>query len=641
MQLKFRDLNKWTKRTIAFLSDILVTSFSWFGTSLLIPPILLQSTVTIIPIITVTSIQSVIYIYCGLYRGVWRFASIPDLIRILKAILIGTALCIMVLELNDIHLPIQSYIIYLLLVFILLSGSRLIFRGLRDHRLYFSQNKRILIVGAGSAGEALIRDLSRSRSKDKYLPVAIVDDDKAKHGCEVRGIRVLGSCNDIPKIVKKNNIELILIAIPSASAKRMRQIVKYCEAAKTSFRTLPSLKNIADGSVTVTALREVSIEDLLGREQMDLEWQAIKDTITKKVILVTGGGGSIGSELCRQICMLSPAQLIIVDHNEFNLYSIDMELKNKFPQEKIYPYLCDITHQTDLERLISLYKPEIIFHVAAYKHVPLLENHILASMHNNIMGTKIAATLAEKHHVQSFVLISTDKAVNPTSIMGATKRAAEIFCQTLNVHSQTRFITVRFGNVLDSAGSVIPLFRTQLLRGGPLTVTHREMTRFFMTIPEASQLILQALTMQNQADIFVLDMGEPINITYLAEQMIKLSGKAVGRDIDIIYTGLRPGEKLYEELFHQDESICETTHAKIKQAKVRKYRWDTLCTIMDEIEMAYQRCDEIQLKKLLCLLVPEYQNPEDTANISADNRNQLTLSNPACKLTTLEDVVLT
>lgn len=418
---------------------------------------------------------------------------------------------------------------------------------------------------------------------------------------------MLGFCQDIPRLVIKHNIELILIAIPSVDSKRMREIVCYCEESKIPFRTLPGLRDIADGHVTVNSLRDVLIEDLLGREQVNLNWEAIKASITDKTVLVTGGGGSIGSELCRQISLLSPKKLVVIDNNEFNLYSIDMEL-NKVMQNKIHAYLCSVTDKVEVQKIFATHQPNLVFHVAAYKHVPLLEKHIRISMYNNIIGTKIVAELAEKQAVDSFVLISTDKAVNPSSIMGATKRASEIFCQTFNLYSSTRFITVRFGNVLDSAGSVIPLFRKQLQNGGPLTVTHRDISRYFMTIPEASQLILQASTMQHQGDIFVLDMGEPINIRYLAEQMIKLSGKVISQDIDIEYTGLRPGEKLHEELFHQDENLCKTSHTKIRQAKVRVYDWKQLNDILNDIEMACANYEEMKLMSLLCQIVPEFQN---------------------------------
>ncbi len=606
MKISF-STSKWLKRAIAFLSDSSFTYFSWLGTSWLSSTLYFKSTTGTVPLITLTLSQSLIYVFCGLYRGVWRFASIPDLIRILKAVFIGGFFSFLILRANQVVLPARSYVISVMLLVLGLSGSRLVFRLLRDYKIYHPKGKRTLIIGAGNAGEGLIRDLRRSRLVHQYQPIALVDDDKAKQGCDVRGVRVLGPCKNIPKFVKKHRIELILIAIPSADSKRMRKIVRYCEESKVPFRTLPGLKHIADGYVTVNALREVLIDDLLGREQVNLDWEAISASIRNKVILVTGGGGSIGAELCRQIIQLGPAKLIILDNHEFNLYAIDMELKTKFGETSIYPHLCSVTDQSDVDLLFSQYKPELVFHVAAYKHVPLLETHIRAAVYNNLFGTKIVAEAADRHQVKSFVLISTDKAVNPSSVMGATKRASEIFCQLLNLRSETRFITVRFGNVLDSAGSVVPLFRTQLQKGGPLTVTHPDITRYFMTIPEASQLILQANTMENQGDIFVLDMGEPIKISYLAEQMIKLSGKAVGQDIDIVYTGLRPGEKLFEELFHETENLCETLHPKIKQAKVRTYDWACLQRTLQEMEVAYEDYEDLELKNLLCQLVPEYQ----------------------------------
>jgi len=422
--------------------------------------------------------------------------------------------------------------------------------------------------------------------------VAFVDDDLMKQGCDVQGVRVLGVCKDIPDIVVKHNIELILIAIPTASSKRMREIVNYCEKSAIPFRTLPSLKNITDGVVNINSLREILLEDLLGREQVIYDWSTLKPLIKDKTILVTGGGGSIGSELCRQICDIGPFRLVIVDNCEFNLYSINQEISKRAKHATVFSCLASVTDQVEMEKLFSLYQPDMVFHVAAYKHVPLLETHIRVSMHNNIIGTKIVADLADKHVVNTFVLISTDKAVNPTSIMGATKLASQIYCQTLNAYSTTRFITVRFGNVLDSAGSVIPLFRQQLQKGGPITVTHPDMSRYFMTIPEAAQLILQATTIDSQAEIFVLDMGEPINIRYLAEQMIKLSGKIIGQDIEIEYTGLRPGEKLYEELFHENENILATSHHKIRQAKVRMHEREEVVSIVRAIELACRLNDE-------------------------------------------------
>lgn len=617
MNVKINELNKWLKRSLVFSADISMTVIALLGTNWLSAGAIF-TTINIPSIVLMTCMQCLIYFLCGLYRGVWRFASIPDLIRIFRAVLIGVFAAAVLLKMQGSYLPFKVYLTYTLLLIILLSGPRLLYRWFRDYRDFFKRGKRVsvLVVGAGSAGEGIIRDLRRSPLNTKFHPVAFVDDDETRLGSEIHGVRILGTCKDIPNLAQKLNIELILIAIPSVGSIRMRQIVSYCEQSKVAFRTLPNLKDIADGNVSINALREVLLEDLLGREQVTLDWNAIEQSILNTTIIVTGGGGSIGSELCRQISRLSPASLVIIDNNEFNLYTIDIELRKKFKDLKIYTHLCSVTDKIEISKIFATYKPELVFHVAAYKHVPLLETHLRISMYNNIIGTKNVAELSTAHQVKTFVLISTDKAVNPTNIMGATKRASEVFCQNFNLHSTTKFITVRFGNVLDSTGSVIPLFRKQLLEGGPLTVTHQEITRYFMTIPEASQLILQAATMNKNGEIFVLDMGEPINIRYLAEQMIKLSGKAVGKDIEIEYIGLRPGEKLHEELFHKSEDICETPHPKIKRAKVRSFEWSKLIKIIDEIEIACNVNDETKLKHLLRELVPEYIEAQETEQLS-------------------------
>ena len=618
MKAHLNQLSKWTKRCIAFVFDTSATFIAWIGAIWLSSNAILN-TVNLIAIKIAILIQCVCYILYGLYRGVWRFASIPDLVRILRAVLVATAITLVFLKLNNLYIPFKTYIIDVVLLVAILSGSRLLFRWSRDYPKFFPHSKRVLVVGAGSAGEALIRDLYRSSFMQHYLPVAFVDDDTMRHGSEVRGVRVVGACKDIAQIVREHTIELILIAIPSATSKRMREIVSYCEESNVPFRTLPGLKNIADGVVKINSLREIVLEDLLGREQVYHDSELIKSAIKNKTILVTGGGGSIGSELCRQICSHSPANLIIVDNSEFNLYCIDLEIQKKAHHTHLFSHLCSVTDKLGMQKIFNLYKPDLVFHVAAYKHVPLLESHIRAAMYNNIIGTKIVADLAEQTQVETFVLISTDKAVNPTSIMGATKRASEVYCQTFNLHSSTRFITVRFGNVLDSAGSVIPLFRQQLLNGGPITVTHPSISRYFMTIPEASQLILQATSMKHLGEIFVLDMGEPVNIRYLAEQMIKLSGKIVGQDIEIKYTGLRPGEKLYEELFHESENTYETTHPKIKQAKVRHYDWTKLTINLAAIQQAYEMQDENALLNLLRELVPEYKNNQHSETSTQEN----------------------
>ena len=408
-------------------------------------------------------------------------------------------------------------------------------------------------------------------------------------------------------MVDKWQIEIILLAIPSARDSQMRRIVERCEQARVPFQTLPSVKELLSGTVSKTKLRSVSIEDILGRDPVQLDWQAIRSNLQGKVILVTGGGGSIGSELCKQLANNQAQKLIIFDQCEFNLYKINAELTRLFPNLPQEAVLGDVTDLLSIKRVIQHHRPEIIFHAAAYKHVPLLENQVREAVHNNLIGTKILCEQAIAAGVAHFVLISTDKAVNPTNVMGATKRAAEILCQNLDKLGSTRFITVRFGNVLDSAGSVVPLFREQIKAGGPVTVTHPDIIRYFMTIPEACQLIMQAEAVGKGGEVFVLDMGEPIKIAYLAEQMIRLSGKEPGKDIAIHYVGLRPGEKLYEELFHDQEQLLETGYEKLRLAKARIYENSEWLKQIEALTVACHRQDQERIMDLLQQLVPEYK----------------------------------
>jgi len=404
------------------------------------------------------------------------------------------------------------------------------------------------------------------RNRKHYYPVAFVDDAPYRLRKKIHGIAVVGKCEDIGNVVKKYSIDMIVIAIPSAKAEDMRRIVQYCQDSDVPFQTLPGLADLTDGRVTVQSLREVALEDLLGREQVQLDWKGIKEDIVNKSILVTGGGGSIGSELCRQIANLDPLKLVIIDNSEFNLYSVELELRESFPDLKLEVYLVDVTDKRMVARVFDSCKPEIVFHAAAYKHVPLLEKQVDVAVKNNVLGTNIMAQTAIKNGTEKFILISSDKAVNPTNVMGATKRAAEIVCQNLSNQAQTKFITVRFGNVLGSVGSVVPLFKKQLEKGGPITVTHPNITRYFMTIPEAVSLILQAHSLGEGGELFVLDMGKQIKVQELAEQMIRLAGKEPGVDINIEHVGLRPGEKLYEELFYEHEKQQATAHKKIFRA---------------------------------------------------------------------------
>lgn len=618
-------------RLLVFFHDVLMIPIAWafaywlrFNLGKIEHPIIDQA-INALP--TVIVVQAIFYWLFGLYRGVWRFASLPDLIRIVKVVVVSITVSILLLFLSAqlVFIPRSIFPLYGLLLVALLGGSRICYRWLKDYAETTHKDtsvQKVLIVGAGQAGEGIVRDLQRHANKE-YQAIAFVDDRTTKKGQEIHGIRVLGKPKDIPELVEQYQIDLIIIAMPSARSAEMRRIVGYCEASAVPFRTLPSIQDLASGSVKIDALRAVSLEDLLGRDTVSLDWESIRCAIENKMILVSGGGGSIGSELCRQIARLSPKKLIIIEQNEFNLYTLAMELNATFPQLDFAGHLLDVTDKTGVSRLMQRYAVDIIFHAAAYKHVPMLEDQIRVAIRNNILGTKILAEQAVLAKVKKFVLISTDKAVNPTNVMGATKRGAEIFCQNYGLHAQTQFITVRFGNVLGSAGSVVPLFKKQIEAGGPVTVTHPEITRFFMTIPEASQLILQSTVMGRGDEVFVLDMGEPIKIRYLAEQMILLAGLVPDQDIEIHYTGLRPGEKLYEELFHEAEPLEGTVHEKIMQAKYRQRDWAELTDILQAMEQVCDSGDEAALHQLLIKLVPEYQ----VAEILKVNKVDKTLDN--------------
>lgn len=582
------------------------------------PDHLLERALYLLPVVVL--IQGSTFIYFGLYRGIWRFASLPDLSRIVKAVIVSTAMsAVAIFFLTRLEaVPRSVFIIDAILLIFLLGGTRLSYRLLKDHHLGKESAERVLVVGAGSAGEGLVRDLLRMRPA-VYVPVAIVDDDPAKLGQEIHGIRVISDIDSLPGVAGQWDADLIMLALPSASSDQMRRIVELCEISDLPFRTLPKLQSLVSGKVSINEIREVQIEDLLGRAPVLLDRTEIDNRLTDKVVLVTGGGGSIGSELCRQITAVAIKRLIVLDQSEYNLYSIEKELQQGLPDLQLNCELGDVCDQAGLEYLFKSYQPDVVFHAAAYKHVPMLENKVRVAVRNNIIGSWNVACLADKYNCSDFVMVSTDKAVNPGNIMGASKRVAEIICQTMDERSTTRFITTRFGNVLGSAGSVVPLFRKQIQKGGPLTVTDKEISRYFMTISEACRLILQTTVMGDGGEIFVLEMGEPVKVLYLAEQMIRLSGKTPGEDIKIEFTGLRPGEKLHEELFHSDENLTDTSHEKVMLAMSRKTDWQTLIKTMDEFQQAVDEFDMAILKKLIFKLVPEMTQQTPANKIYNDN----------------------
>lgn len=555
-------------------------------------------------------VQSLVLWQGGLYQGIWRFTSLPDLVIILRSTLIGTLAIVLILVLfNRLEkIPRSSLLFYPFLLPFLLGMPRLLYRLWHEHSFNFlatRTSQRVLVLGAGTSGDMLVRDMLRN-PHCHYVPVGFLDDNLRLHGGKVQGIPVLGRIHQLAKFIKSLQIEVIVIAMPSATTEQMQRIVELCERCGVPFLTLPKLNHLVSKQVNLSALREVAIEDLLGRDKIELDWKTIQAGLRGQTIMVSGGGGSIGAELCRQIAQLEPSTLVIIERCEFNLYQIEMQLRQTFPKLLLYTYLGDIGDEVAMRYIVNHHSPSIVFHAAAYKHVPMLQFEVREAVRNNVLGTKIFAEIVAQEGCQTFVLISTDKAVNPSNVMGATKRAAEIFCQSMNGRFSTRFITVRFGNVLGSAGSVVPLFKEQIARGGPLTVTHPEISRYFMTIPEACQLILQAAVLGQGGEIFVLDMGKSVNIRYLAEQMIRLSGKVPHRDIKITYTGLRAGEKLYEELFHRDEKMGQTAHPKILLAAHRSNNWKEVNGILKELAEVCENYSGTPIKTTLKKLVPEW-----------------------------------
>jgi len=490
---------------------------------------------------------------------------------------------------------------------VFLSALRMLIR--LYHEEFFSEShgtaRRFLIVGAGNAGEALLREMLRRRDAN-YEVVGFVDDDPAKQGMSIHGITVLGNVEQLSQICKKNSIDEIAIAIPSATRKQLRHVVQVCQGTALRFSTVPSLTDIASGKFSVSQMRHVDINDLLGREVVHLDMQQLEKFLKDKVILVTGAGGSIGSEMCRQVCAFGPKLLLLVEQAENPLFFIEGELRKNFPDVQMKAVICDIAETARVNQVYEKYHPQVVVHAAAHKHVPLMEGNPGEAIKNNVVGTRNMADAADAFGTDDFVMISTDKAVNPTSIMGSSKRIAEMYIQDLNSTSKTHFMTVRFGNVLGSNGSVIPIFNKQIVDGGPVTVTHPEMTRYFMTIPEASQLVLQAATMGSGGEIFLLDMGEPVKIVDLARELITLSGFRPGEDIEIEFSGLRPGEKLFEELSIEGEDMIPTKHPKIAIWKTISKNRQTLRDSIEKIIDIAHTQDRSRIVATIKELVPEF-----------------------------------
>ena len=554
------------------------------------------------------------------YRGWWRYVGISDLLGIFGASLISTFIIVVLwfaignIPAVRIYLPSGLErpaegvcIADMFATVFMLGGLRIIIR------LYFEEFrtaeagrlKRFLIVGAGNAGEALLREILRM-PVTQYDVVGLIDDDSVKQGTHIHGIPILGTVEQLPEICEEHKIEEIAIAMPSASPQQLRRVIQVCEGTKIRFRTVPSITDIASGKFRVSQIRDVDINDLLGREAVKLDMDLIETFAKDKTIMVTGAGGSIGSEMCRQLCNFNPKLLLLIEQAENPLFYIERELRKQFAEVNIKAIICNITDKTRVDEVFGEYKPQVVIHAAAHKHVPLMELNASEAIKNNILGTQIVADVADNYSTANFVMISTDKAVNPTSIMGSSKRIAEMYIQDLSRTSKTHFVTVRFGNVLGSDGSVVPIFKKQIAEGGPVTVTHPEMKRYFMTVPEASQLVLQAASMGKGGEIFVLEMGEPVKIVDLARELITLSGFRPGEDIEMIFTGPRSGEKLFEELSIEGEDMQRTRHPKISIWKNIPMDRDRLRAGIDDLVTIAKTHTYSDIARKIKELVPEY-----------------------------------
>ena len=556
----------------------------------------------------VVPLQTGIFLLAKMYRGIWRYASVADLQRIAAAVALSTltiALVLLMLPRQEPPVPRSVILLDPILLILILGGSRLAYRVWKERRLrnvLSSPGRPVVILGAGDAAADLLKNLTRAGD---WRVLGLLDDNPAKRGRQIQGVNVLGAIEDLVGLAPVLGVERAIIAMPSVSHQSRRRALEICRRAGVEALTVPSYQDLMSGKVTVSQVRNIELDDLLGRDPVLLDESKLQAWIRGRSVMVTGAGGSIGSELCRQIARFEPNQLVLFENNEFALYRMEQEFAEHYPGIGLHCVIGDVKNAPRLAEALAKHRPEIVFHAAAYKHVPLMEqDNAWEAIQNNVLGTWRVAEAAIAHGVEKFVMVSTDKAVNPTNVMGASKRLAEIVCQGLQAKDSTRFVIVRFGNVLGSTGSVIPKFREQIARGGPLTVTHPEITRYFMSIPEAAQLVLQAGLMGAGGEIFVLDMGEPVKIVDLARELIRLSGYGAS-DIGIEFIGLRPGEKLYEELLADDELTLATPHPKLRIAKSRPPAdgaW--LQALFDWLQQ--DKIEAEQVRRELAARVPEY-----------------------------------
>jgi FlaA1/EpsC-like NDP-sugar epimerase len=562
----------------------------------------------------------------GLLRGWWRYVGMSDLLDLSKATVASSSVLLGMVQIGTwpSGYPRSVLLLDLTLTILATGGARFAVRAYTEGVQYVSAQKNILVIGAGAAGRAIVRELQRNPDLD-YKPVGFLDDNPAKAGIKIHGVKVLGSTDMLSRFIERHSVSCVLIAIPSATGAQIQRIIGKCRECRVDFKILPPVSARIHGPLLVNQLRSVRVEDLLGRRPVQLDVEAIRDKFQDNSVLITGAAGSIGSELVRQVARFAPSELILLDRSENDLFKLGMELSAKMPELNCVPVVGDILDVGLLRDVFALHRPHAVFHAAAYKHVPMMERNCFQAVTNNIFGTYNVALVARQYAVRQFVLISSDKAVNPTNIMGATKRVAELILLGLQ-KSTTRFCAVRFGNVLGSNGSVLPIFEEQIARGGPVTVTHPDARRYFMTIPEAAQLVLQASAMGRGGEIFVLDMGAPVKITELATNLIRLSCPEPGPEIQVIFTGLRPGEKLYEELSFEQEGIKSTAHNKIRVFEGGEVQFEQVRAWLDALSSALEAKNVHQLVQALLTMVPEYTPSEEIRSLCEIDRHDVSLS---------------
>lgn len=616
-----RKVNKEKILRIAFLviCDLVIVNLCLFLTllvrfefnvdMLLEREVYIESITKIAPCYTIVALAT--FTLCRLYASLWEYASVAELMRVIIACVVTDTAGYAAMRLFGLPVPRSFPIIYGLMLVSLISASRLSYRFFRRTRLSFhtKKKKRTMLIGGGRAGVIALRDLQGSDKSENNV-VCIIDDDRKKHGSYIRGVRIVGGKESIEAAAKAYNIDEIIITIPSASVSKRKEIINICHRTDCKVKVLPGIYQLSNDEVSISQIRDVQIEDLLGRDTVNIDMNGIRGHVQGRVVMVMGGGGSIGSELSRQLAEYAPGMLIIFDIYENNAYDIQLELKKDYPSLDIRVIIGSVRDKERIESVFDRYRPEIVFHAAAHKHVPLMEDSPYEAIKNNVFGTLNVANAADKFNSRRMLLVSTDKAVNPTSVMGASKRICEMIIQLMNKRSKTEYVAVRFGNVLGSNGSVIPLFKKQIADGGPVTVTHKDIVRYFMTIPEAVRLILQAGVYAKGGEIFVLDMGEPVRIDDLARNLIRLSGFKPDEDIQIVYTGLRPGEKLYEELLLDEEGLKKTDNDLIYIGHQIDFDDESFMKKIDELK---HLCDYDlkNIKKIIAEIVPEYKPDSD------------------------------